>query len=58
MIEIINEGTYKGEHTSFVKSNLMSGFILFVISEVSIFISLFFAYFYNSLIPSIEIGYE
>jgi cytochrome c oxidase subunit 3 len=56
--EIILEGTYKGDHTKSVKLNLMTGFILFVISEISIFISLFFGYFYNSLIPSIEIGTE
>jgi cytochrome c oxidase subunit 3 len=54
--EIIIEGIYKGEHTKKVTNNLLTGFILFVISEIAIFTSLFFAYFYNSLIPSIELG--
>lgn len=54
--EIINEGVYKGEHTKRVQYNLFYGFILFVISEVSIFTSLFFSFFYNSLIPSVELG--
>lgn len=56
--EIINEGTYIGYHTSIVKGNLMNGFILFVISEICIFIGLFFGFFYNSFIPSIDLGNE
>ena len=56
--EIINESIYKGEHTKIVSKNILTGYILFIISEVLIFFSLFFAYFYNSLIPSIEIGSE
>lgn len=56
--EIIREGTYKGDHTKKVAKNLFVGFILFVVSEIAIFVSLFIAYFYNSLIPSIEIGSE
>ena len=56
--EIFNEGLYNGEHTSIVKSNLNIGFILFLLSEVLIFFSLFFGCFYNSLIPSIELGTE
>lgn len=56
--EIINEGTYIGYHTSIVKNNLMFGFILFVISEICIFIGLFFGFFYNSFVPSIDLGNE
>lgn len=54
--EIIIEGTYKGLHNKEVQKNITIGFILFVISEVFIFFSFFFAYFYNSLIPSIFFG--
>lgn len=36
----------------------MLGYLLFLISEVMIFISLFIAYFYNSLIPSVELGFS
>ena len=56
IMEIINEGVYRGEHTKKVQNLLLYGFILFVISEISIFTSLFFSFFYNSLIPSVELG--
>lgn len=52
--DIIIEGSYKGEHTKIVKNNLNVGFILFVFSEVLIFASFFFAFFYVSFIPSVE----
>ena len=54
--DIIKEGSYRGEHTLKVQTNLNLGFILFVISEISIFFSFFFAYFYNSLVPSVDVG--
>lgn len=54
--DIITEGTYKGEHTKVVEKNLKDGFILFVVSEAVIFITLFYIYFYNALIPNIFIG--
>lgn len=56
--ELIKEGLYKGEHSKIEVSNLTIGFILFVVSEIIIFIILFFSFFYNSFIPSIEIGSE
>ena len=54
--EIHIEGTLEGNHTERVQKGLTTGFILFVVSEICIFITLFFAFFYNSLIPSIEIS--
>lgn len=54
--DIVIEGTYRGEHTEIVQKGLNLGFILFVVSEVCVFFGLFFAYFYNSLVPSIELG--
>lgn len=54
--DIIIEGTYRGEHTKKVERGLNIGFMLFVISEVCVFFGLFFAYFYNSLVPTIEVG--
>jgi cytochrome c oxidase subunit 3 len=54
--DIIKEGLYKGEHNNKVEHNLNTGFILFVISEILIFASFFFSYFYNSLIPDIIIS--
>lgn len=54
--DIIIEGSYQGEHTKRIQKGITLGFILFVISEVCVFFGLFFAYFYNSLIPSVFIG--
>jgi cytochrome c oxidase subunit 3 len=54
--DIIIEGTYIGEHTEKVQKGLNLGFVLFVISEVCVFFGLFFAYFYNALVPAIEVG--
>ena len=50
------EASYLGEHPTKVQTGLNIGFILFIISEVLIFLTLFFAYFYNALVPSIESG--
>jgi len=54
--EVVIEGTYQGLHTKEVQKNLTLGFILFVVSEALIFFSFFFAFFYNSLIPSVNLG--
>lgn len=54
--EVIKEGTIRGEHTKIVQEGLKKGFILFVISEVCIFITLFYSFLYSSLIPGTEIG--
>lgn len=54
--EVIIEGTYQGLHNLKVQKNLTLGFLLFVVSEALIFFSFFFAYFYNSLIPSVNVG--
>ena len=56
--ELIEEGTYKGEQTKIENESIEIGFILFVISEIVVFIMLFFTYLYNSIIPSVEIGCE
>lgn len=54
--DIVIEGTYRGEHTEKVQKGLNLGFILFVVSEICVFFGLFFAYFYNALVPAIEVG--
>lgn len=54
--DIIIEGTYRGEHTKQVEKGLTLGFVLFIVTEVCVFFSLFFSYFYQALVPSIEIG--
>nr|YP_008474806.1 cytochrome c oxidase subunit 3 [Ogataea polymorpha]AGS44035.1 cytochrome c oxidase subunit 3 [Ogataea polymorpha] len=54
--DIVIEGTYLGDHTIAVRRGLNIGFILFVISEILIFASLFWAYFHSAMGPTIELG--
>ena len=54
--DIIIESTFQGNHTKRVVKGLKIGFILFVLSEVMLFFSFFWAFFHCSLSPSIEIG--
>ena len=54
--DVITEGTYLGFHTTEVQKGLIIGFILFIISEVFAFLSVFWAFFHSSLSPAVEIG--
>jgi len=54
--DVIVEGTYLGCHTLEVQKGLIIGFILFIISEVFAFFSVFWAFFHSSLSPAVEIG--
>lgn len=54
--DIITEGTYLGHHTIQVQKGLTLGVVLFIISEVFAFLSVFWAFFHSSLSPTIEIG--
>uniref|UniRef100_A0AAU8HQF1 Cytochrome c oxidase subunit 3 n=1 Tax=Demospongiae sp. TaxID=2813625 RepID=A0AAU8HQF1_9METZ len=54
--DVIREATYQGYHTLIVKQGLKYGMILFIISEVCLFFSFFWAFFHSSLAPTIEIG--
>ena len=54
--DVVTEATYLGHHTKEVKNGLMIGIVLFIISEVFAFISVFWAYFHSSLVPAVEIG--
>nr|YP_009870400.1 cytochrome c oxidase subunit 3 [Omphalotus japonicus]QKJ84723.1 cytochrome c oxidase subunit 3 [Omphalotus japonicus] len=54
--DVNTEGSLLGNHTKEVKNGLMIGFILFVISEVFAFLSVFWAYFHSSIVPSVKIG--
>jgi len=56
--DIIIEGTFQGSHTKKVVKGLKNGFMLFVVSEVMFFFSIFWAYFHNSLSPSILLSSE
>nr|YP_009922230.1 Cox3 [Metschnikowia santaceciliae]QMS50712.1 Cox3 [Metschnikowia lochheadii]QMS50827.1 Cox3 [Metschnikowia santaceciliae] len=54
--DVMAESTYLGDHTKAVKTGLTQGFYLFVVSEILIFASLFWAYLHSSLNPTMEIG--
>lgn len=54
--DVIREGTLGGYHTGEVQKGLAMGFGFFLISEVMFFFSFFWAFFYLSLNPAVEIG--
>lgn len=54
--DIIAESTYLGDHTLAVKKGIMQGFLLFVVSEILIFASLFWSYLHSALNPTVELG--
>ena len=54
--DVIREATYQGHHTLVVKQGLKYGMILFILSEVCLFFSFFWAFFHSSLVPTVEIG--
>jgi len=45
-----------GNHTSVVQRGITLGFILFVVSEVLFFFSIFWAFFHSALSPAVELG--
>jgi len=54
--DVSREGSFQGHHTLAVRSGLTLGFILFVISEVFFFLSIFWAFFHSALAPTVELG--
>ena len=56
--DIITEASYLGAHTDKVQKGISLGVVLFIISEIFFFLSIFWAYFHSSLAPAIEIGSE
>ena len=46
-----------GYHTIPVKNGIMLGFIIFLLSEVMVFFSIFWTYLHSSLNPSVELVY-
>ena len=53
--DIIRESKM-GHHTIKVQHGIVLGFLLFIVSEIMIFFSLFWAYFHSSLIPTPQIS--
>lgn len=56
--DIIDEATGAGDHTIAVQMGLTSGFLLFLLTEIMLFIGFFWAFFNASLCPTIVIGAE
>lgn len=54
--DIVSESTLLGHHTKEVTKGLTIGIVLFIISEVFAFLSVFWAFFHSSLSPAVEIG--
>lgn len=54
--DVVIEGTFLGDHTFLVQKGITIGVVLFIISEVFFFISVFWAFFHSSLSPTVELG--
>jgi cytochrome c oxidase subunit 3 len=54
--DIVREGTYQGFHTIKVQRSLTIGILLFIVSELFFFISIFWAFGHSSLAPTVELG--
>ena len=54
--DVIRERTYQGFHTLKVLKGVKIGIILFIVSEIFFFFSIFWGYFHIFLSPRIEIG--
>ena len=54
--DVVRESTFQGHHTKRATQGLKMGFILFIVSEVLLFFSFFWAFFHSSLSPAVEIG--
>lgn len=54
--DVIREATFQGAHSSFAQTGIKIGMILFIVSEIMFFFSLFWAFFHSSLAPTYQIG--
>nr|YP_010688317.1 cytochrome c oxidase subunit III [Cheiloneurus elegans]WBR65745.1 cytochrome c oxidase subunit III [Cheiloneurus elegans] len=54
--DVVRESLYQGFHTFMVMNGIKLGMILFIVSEVMFFVSIFWCYFHMFLSPSVEIG--
>lgn len=54
--DVSREGSHEGIHPLLVHDGLKMGILLFIISEVMFFFSLFWTYLHNSFTPDIELG--
>jgi len=54
--DIVIEASYEGHHTKQVQSSLIISFLLFIFSEVMLFVAFFWAFFHSSLFPTVELN--
>nr|QJF58147.1 cytochrome c oxidase subunit 3 [Adelges tsugae] len=54
--DIIRESTFQGNHNFYTMNLIKFSMMLFIISELFLFISFFWNFLHNSLAPSIELG--
>nr|YP_010414151.1 cytochrome c oxidase subunit III [Acyrthosiphon caraganae]URQ84747.1 cytochrome oxidase subunit III [Acyrthosiphon caraganae] len=54
--DVIRESTFQGNHNFYIMNLIKFSMILFIISEMFLFISFFWNFLHNSLAPSIELG--
>lgn len=55
-VSVTREATALGNHTLAVQKGLTLGFVLFIVSEIMLFVSFFWAYLHSSLVPTVELG--
>lgn len=48
--------SYQGHHTKVVQKGLLIGFLVFLVTEVMLFFSFFWAFFHSSLSPDIALS--
>lgn len=56
LFDVHFEAVIEGQHTRAVQRNLLFGFVLFIISEIMLFVSFFWAFGHLAVHPSIRIG--
>nr|UOX27624.1 cytochrome c oxidase subunit 3 [Nippolachnus piri] len=54
--DVIRESTFQGKHNFYIMNLIKLSMIIFIMSEMMLFISFFWNFLHNSLAPSIELG--
>lgn len=54
--DVVAEGVFIGAHTKRVRHGFFLGYIWFLFTELAVFATFFWAYFYGALAPGIELG--
>lgn len=54
--DVVRESTLQGYHGKKVVLGLKAGFILFIVSEICLFFSFFWAFFHSRLAPTFDLG--